>query len=76
YHVLQGWPHGFGTGGSDNVWVADFDQWLQQIFARTTAVRSVKADSQRRSGIYSLSGTRLGAMQRGVNIVDGRKVIR
>ena len=76
YHVLQGWPHGFGTGGSDNVWVADFDQWLQQIFARTTAVRSVKADSQKRSGIYSLNGTRLSAMQRGVNIVDGRKVIR
>ena len=74
YHVLQGWPHGFGTGGSDNVWVADFDQWLQQIFARTTAVRSVKADSQKRSGIYSLNGTRLSAMQRGVNIVDGKKV--
>ncbi len=34
-HVLQGWPHGFGTGGRDDVWVADFDAWMQKVFAQT-----------------------------------------
>ena len=34
--MLQGWPHGFGTGGRDDVWVADFDAWMQKVFAQTT----------------------------------------
>lgn len=29
-HVLQGWPHGFGTG--DGQWILDFDKWLMPIF--------------------------------------------
>ena len=29
--VLQDWPHGFGGDGG---WVADYAQWLEQVFAR------------------------------------------
>ncbi len=30
-HVLQGYPHGFGTGGSPSVWGEDFDAFLSRI---------------------------------------------
>ena len=39
------------------------------------AIRSAKANTKPSDAIYSLNGTRRHAMQKGVNIVDGKKII-
>lgn len=33
-HVLEGYPHGYGTGGNADVWVGRFDAFLQRVRAR------------------------------------------
>lgn len=35
----------------------------------------LRLKSEESSGIYNLSGQRLGKMQKGINIVDGKKII-
>jgi len=78
FHSYNGLPHGFGLGtGTGTVaegWLNDAVRfWQQQSGA--TAVRSAKANTKPSDTIYSLNGTRRNAMQKGVNIINGRKII-
>ena len=47
--------------------------WQQQSGA--TAIRSAKANTKPSDTIYSLNGTRRHAMQKGVSIIKGKKII-
>ena len=75
FHSYDGLPHGFGlgTGTIAEGWINDAVRfWQQQSGA--TAIRSANANIKPSDTIYSLNGTRRNAMQKGINIVDGRKV--
>lgn len=39
-------------------------------------ISATKSDSQKQGGIYSLDGARRSTMQKGINVVNGRKVIK
>ena len=75
FHSYDGLPHGFGlgTGTVAEGWLQDAIRfWQQQSSA--TAIRSARANTKQSDTIYSLNGTRRNAMQKGINLVDGRKV--
>ena len=76
FHSYNGLPHGFGlgTGTVAEGWLDDAVRfWQQQLGA--TAIRSAKANTKPSDTIYSLNGTRRHAMQKGVSIVNGKKII-
>ena len=76
FHSYNGLPHGFGlgTGTVAEGWLQDAIRfWQQQSGA--TAIRSAKANTKPSDTIYSLNGTRRHAMQKGVSIVNGKKII-
>ena len=69
------------SGGHDwEFWSACTPKMLRKVgdlFRQgTTDIRSTRADSNKQTAVYSLNGTRRGTMQKGINIVDGKKVIR
>lgn len=76
-HVLQGYPHGYGTGGSPTVWGEAFDAFLSPIMERNMAsVAATDADSDKEDvEIYSLNGMRVRASDKlkGVYIVKSNK---
>ena len=76
FHSYNGLPHGFGlgTGTIAEGWINDAVRFWQSQ-SGSTSVRSTKADTKQSDSIYSLNGTRRNAMQNGINIVDGRKVV-
>ena len=75
FHSYDGLPHGFGlgTGTIAEGWINDAVRFWQSQ-SGSTSVCSTKADTKQSDSIYSLNGTRRNAMQKGINIVDGRKV--
>ena len=76
FHSYNGLPHGFGlgTGTVAEGWLQDAVHfWQQQSSA--TAIRSAKANRRQQDSIYSLNGIRSNAMQKGINIVDGKKIV-
>lgn len=76
FHSYNGLPHGFGlgTGTVAEGWLQDAVHFWQSQSV-STSVRSTKAETKQSDSIYSLNGTRRNAMQKGINIVDGRKVV-
>lgn len=64
-HILQNYPHGYGTGGSADIWGRDFDAFLTRIMAgNTTAVKSPTADNISAylpTTIYDLEGRKVDA---------------
>lgn len=67
------------SGGHDwTFWSACTPKILRKIggmFSQnSTGIRSAHADHSKQSGIYTLSGTRHDTLQRGVNIVNGKKI--
>lgn len=53
-HILEDYPHGYGSGGNANIWGNDFDKFLIQImgknttadyYTRSTPIADVMADS-------------------------------
>ena len=75
FHAYNGLPHGFGlgTGTVAEGWLIDAVRfWQQQSGAND--IRSAKANTRQQNSIYSLNGTRRNAIQKGINIVDGKKV--
>ncbi len=77
FHSYNGLPHGFGlgTGTVAEGWLNDAVRfWQQQSGA--TAVRSARATTRQSDTIYSLNGTRRNAMQKGINIVDGKTILK
>ena len=76
FHAYNGLPHGFGlgTGTVAEGWLQDAVHfWQQQSSA--TAIRSAKANRRQQDSIYSLNGTRRNLMQKGVSIINGKKII-
>lgn len=84
-HILQNYPHGYGTGGNASVWGNDFDAFLTPIM-RANASGSVSAVAEDVSNewqeAYTLSGMRtaLSDSTRGIYIVKtskgNRKIIK
>ena len=69
------------NGGHDwEFWSACTPKMLRKVgglFRQgTTDIRSTRADSSKQAAIYSLSGTRRDTLQKGINIVNGKKIIR
>lgn len=62
-HILQNYPHGYGTGGNASVWGNDFDTFLTPIMQRnTTAVSAVKANTANgKTEYYDLGGKQLSS---------------
>ena len=76
FHSYNGLPHGFGlgTGTVAEGWLQDAVHfWQSQSGA--TAIRSAKANTRQQDSVYSSNGIRRNTMQRGINIVDRRKII-
>ena len=76
FHSYNGLPHGFGlgTGTVAEGWLQDAVRfWQSQSGA--TAIRSAKANTRQQDSVYSLNGIRRNTMQRGINIVDRKKVM-
>lgn len=63
----------YETASQDaNEWLFNFEEKVEN----ETAVMSVEAPGRAPSGIYSLQGVRLLQARRGLNIVDGRLVLK
>ena len=79
FHSYNGLPHGFGlgTGTVAEGWINDAIRfWNQQRSGSTRISQTRTSDGTKPQGIYSLNGTRRDTLRRGVNIVDGRKVVK
>ena len=77
FHSYNGLSHGFGlgTGTVAEGWIQDAVHfWQQQSVA--TAIRSAKASTKQQDSIYSLNGTRRNAIQKGINIVGGKTILK
>ena len=77
FHSYSGLPHGFGlgTGTVAEGWLDDAVRfWQQQSGA--TAIRSAKSNTKQQNSIYSLNGTRRNAIQKGINIVGGKTILK
>lgn len=48
--ILQDYPHGYGTGGSFDVWGRDFDRFLTSIMSENSAVKEIMTDMTYESG--------------------------
>ena len=58
-HILQNYPHGYGTGGSPSVWVNAFDAFLAPIMQRNTTSMtkvSMSVNTSNTTKFYDLSG--------------------
>ena len=68
------------SGGHDwTFWSACTPKILRKVGALfregTTSIDNVRTTVRKPQGIYSLDGRRHNSLQRGINIVDGRKVV-
>ena len=78
FHAYNGLPHGFGlgTGTVAEGWINDAIRfWNQQRSGSTRISQTRASDGKKPQVIYSLNGTRRDTLQRGINIVDGSKVV-
>ena len=69
------------NGGHDwEFWSACTPKMLRKVgelFRQgTTDIRSTRADSNKQGAIYSLNGTRRDTLQKGINIINGKRIIR
>ncbi len=72
--ILQNYPHGYGSGGSSNVWGTDFDAFLTPIMEyNTSSVESVNSTPDNSEvKIYDLNGRMIASetqMSKGIYIV-------
>lgn len=78
--VLQNYPHGYGTGGSYDVWGQDFDTFLTDIKTGHTALDFLETDDADGLAVmYDLYGRRVSAdtASNGVYIMKrGREVAK
>lgn len=62
--ILQGYPHGYGTGGSYDVWGRDFDRFLSGIMAGNASQTDITVDHVDETAeiaCYDLQGRRVDA---------------
>lgn len=77
FHSYSGLPHGFGlgTGTVAEGWIDDaVNFWQSQ--SGTTGMSNVKTRRNTQNGIYGFDGSRRDSVRRGVNIVNGRKLLK
>ena len=78
FHAYNGLPHGFGlgTGTVAEGWIDDAIRfWDQQRSGSTRISQTRASDGTKPKAIYSLNGTRRDTLQKGINIMDGRKIV-
>lgn len=82
-HILQNYPHGYGTGGSASVWGNDFDAFLTPIMqGNATAINGINSNAYSDSkSVYTLNGTKIASdSKNGIYIVKtasrSRKIVR
>ena len=67
---------GFLTDGSRAIYISDIYLSMDGETPATTGISQIKADEATgNSGIFNLSGQKLSMPQRGLNIINGRKVL-
>ena len=77
FHSYNGLPHGFGlgTGTVAEGWIDDAVRfWESQ--SGVTGIRQVRASKAKENAIYSPDGTRHDTLQKGINIVNNRKIFK
>ncbi|MGN1375460.1 MAG: alpha/beta hydrolase [Prevotella sp.] len=77
FHAYNGLPHGFGlgTGTVAEGWIDDAVRfWERQ--SGVTAVSQVKTETKSKQSVYSIDGTRRGKPQKGLNIINNKKLIK
>ena len=47
HKILQNYPHGYGTGGSYDVWGNDFDAFLTGIMSGNVRINEIEADMEK-----------------------------
>ncbi len=78
FHAYQGLPHGFGlgTGTVAEGWIDDAVSFWQRQ-SETTGVSSAKTNTNNNNNaIYGIDGTRRDSLRRGINIVNGKKIVK
>lgn len=80
--VLEGYPHGYGSGGNASVWGNDFDAFLTPIMeGNSSAVNDINADVDTNAPeiYYDMNGRRVtpDTISKGVYIVkSGNKITK
>ena len=77
FHSYNGLPHGFGlgTGTVAEGWIDDAVRfWANQ--SGVTGIRQTRASEEKGNAIYSPNGIRRPALQKGINIVNNRKIFK
>ena len=77
FHAYNGLPHGFGlgTGTVAEGWIDDAVRfWANQ--SGVTGIRQTRASEEKGNAIYSPNGIRRPALQKGINIVNNRKIFK
>ena len=77
FHAYDGLPHGFGLGQGTVAegWLNDAVKFWQKQTG-TTSVRQNTARQTKGDTIYSMEGMRRSNLQKGINIVNGKKIIK
>lgn len=59
-HILQNYPHGYGTGGDTSIWGNAFDAFLTPIMQRNTGINAVAANADNgKTEYYTVDGKKL-----------------
>lgn len=78
--ILQNYPHGYGTGGSYDVWGRDFDTFLSGIMSGQSSITDIAGPTENSEpmAVYDLSGRRVDAdsATKGIYIVNGTKILK
>ena len=79
--VLQGYPHGYGSGGNASIWGNDFDAFLTPIMqGNSAAINTINADMATNTPetYYDLNGrtVSLDTLSNGIYIVKSGKSTR
>lgn len=73
-HILENYPHGYGTGGSSEVWGNDLDSFLSIIMGAETSLQTAVAGTttQIMPEYYDINGRRVDSE----TIVHGLYIVR
>ena len=63
------------SGGEAKNYALTYTQGTLTIKEKTTAIEDVMVDDSKNAAVYSLSGQKLSKPQKGINVVNGRKVV-
>lgn len=75
--ILQGYPHGYGSGGNAGVWGNDFDAFLTKIMSGNSGIADIISDmsDSGETKIYDLNGIEVNTdnPRHGIYIVRNEK---